>query len=140
MAGKLRRLRWFWNAARQQLGDCCLARGVGLDVTLAVDGDLSDVQAAAGEAAYRIVQEALTNVLRHAPTKEAGVSIRVADTLDLEVLDRSEAAGPQADVEEGNGLRGMRERAMAAGGVLSAGRTPAGRWAVQAELPLGRSR
>ena len=79
-------------------------------------------------------------MLRHAPRKEAVVSIRVADTLDLEILDRSEAACPPSEVEEGNGLRGMRERAIAAGGVLSAGRTPAGPWAVHAELPLGRSR
>jgi signal transduction histidine kinase len=145
--GVLQEVRWLVSLLREQehhqvldipdlVGD---ARRSDLDVTLTVVGDLSDVPATAGEAAYRIVQEALTNVLRHAPRKEAVVSIRVADTLDLEILNRSEAVGPPPGVEEGNGLRGMRERAIAAGGVLSAGTTATGRWAVHAELPLGRS-
>jgi len=146
--GVLQEVRWLVTLLREQEHHALLdipdlvgnARRSGLEVTLAVDGDLSDVPAAVGEAAYRIVQEAITNVLRHAPRKEAVVSIRVADTLDLEILDRSEAACSPSEVEEGNGLRGMRERAIAAGGVLSAGRTPAGPWAVHAELPLGRSR
>ncbi|QNN51805.1 sensor histidine kinase [Nocardioides mesophilus] len=143
----LREVRWLVTLLREEehhglrdLPDLVgNARRSGLDVTLEVDGDLGDVPAAAGEAAYRIVQEALTNVLRHAPGKEAEVAVRVADTLELEILDRGEAVGPASDVEEGNGLRGMRERAVSAGGVLSAGRTSTGRWAVHAELPLGRS-
>jgi len=145
--GVLQEVRWLVTLLREEehhdvhdvpelVGN---ARRSGLDVTLTVDGDLRDVPAAAGEAAYRIVQEALTNVLRHAHKKEAAVSIRVADALDLEILDGSEAVGPMSGAEEGNGLRGMRERATAAGGVLFAGPTPAGRWAVHAELPLGRS-
>jgi len=145
--GVLQEVRWLVTLLREEEHHALLdipdlvgnARRSGLDVSLDVDGDLGEVPAAAGAVAYRIVQEALTNVLRHAPTKEAVVSIRVADTLDLDILDRSEVVGPPIDVEEGNGLRGMRERAVAAGGVLSAGRTPTGRWAVHAELPLGRS-
>jgi signal transduction histidine kinase len=85
------------------------------------------------------VQEALTNVLRHAERKEAIVSIRVADALAVDILDRGECVGPPPAVEEGNGLRGMRERALAVGGILSTGPTPDGRWSVHAELPLGRS-
>jgi signal transduction histidine kinase len=115
------------------------ARRSGLDVALELDGDLSVVPAGSGEAAYRIVQEALTNVLRHAERKEAVVSIRVADALNLEILDRSEMVRPPCDMKEGNGLRGMRERASAVGGVLSAGPAANGRWSIRAELPLRRS-
>ena len=95
--GVLQEVRWLVTLLREQEHHALLdvpdlvgnARRSGLEVTLAVDGDLSDVPAAVGEAAYRIVQEAITNVLRHAPRKEAVVWIRVADTLDLEILDRS---------------------------------------------------
>jgi signal transduction histidine kinase len=140
--GVLQEVRWLVTLLREEEHHALLdvpdlvgnARRSGLDV----DGDLSCVSAGVGEAAYRIVQEALTNVLRHAELKEAVVSIRVADALDLEILDRSQVVGPPSDVEEGNGLRGMRERAAAAGGVLSTGRAPDGGWSVHAELPLGR--
>jgi signal transduction histidine kinase len=146
--GVLQEVRWLVSLLREDeehpelvdvptlVGD---ARRSGLDVALDVHGDLDGVPANVGEAAYRIVQEALTNVLRHAERKEAVVSIKITDTLDLQVLDRSPAVGPPSEVQEGNGLRGMRERAAAAGGVLSTGRTPAGGWSVHAELPLGRS-
>jgi signal transduction histidine kinase len=115
------------------------ARRSGLDVALDVDGDLSAVPATAGEAAYRILQEALTNVLRHADRKEAVVSIKVTDALALEIRNCSECVGPAPGIQGGNGLRGMRERALAVGGMLSTGRTPDGSWSVRAELPLGRS-
>jgi signal transduction histidine kinase len=145
--GVLQEVRWLVSLLREEEHHAMLdvpnlvgnARRSGLDVALDVDGDLRAVPASAGEAAYRIVQEALTNVLRHADRKEAIVSIRVADALAVDILDRSECVGPPPDVEEGNGLRGMRERALAVGGILSTGRTPDGRWSVHAELPLGRS-
>jgi signal transduction histidine kinase len=145
--GVLQEVRWLVTLLREEEHHALLdvpdlvgnARRSGLDVSLDVEGELSGVPAAAGEAAYRIVQEALTNVLRHAELKEAVVSIRVAEALDVEILDRSEAVDLPSDVEEGNGLRGMRERAVGAGGMLFAGRTPDGRWSVHAELPLGRS-
>ena len=146
--GVLQEVRWLVTLLREDEEHPALldvpnlvgnARRSGLDVALDVDGDLSGVPAGAGEAAYRVVQEALTNVLRHAERKEAVVSIRVAETLDLEILDRSRSVGPPLDAQEGNGLRGMRERAAAAGGVLSTGPRPDGRWSVHLELPLGRA-
>ena len=146
--GVLQEVRWLVSLLREEEEHPALlhvldlvgsARRSGLDVAFDVDGDLSRVPSGVGEAAYRIVQEALTNVLRHSRRKEALVSISVADALALDILDRGEAVDPPSGVEEGNGLRGMRERAAAAGGVLIAGRGPDGRWSVHAELPLGRS-
>jgi signal transduction histidine kinase len=146
--GVLQEVRWLVTLLREDERHPALldvptlvgnARRSGLSVDLDVDGDLTRVPARVGEAAYRIVQEALTNVLRHAEAKEAVVSIRLADTLDLDVVDRSTTHGSPPEVEEGNGLRGMRERAAAAGGVLSAGRRPDGGWSVHAELPVGRA-
>lgn len=146
--GVLREVRWLVTLLREDEQHPGLvevvelvgnARRSGLHVALDVDGALDGVPSQVGEAAYRIVQEALTNVLRHSDRKEAVVSIRVADTLDLEILDESAPVVPLSDVQEGNGLRGMRERAAAAGGVLTTGPGPDGRWSVHAELPLGRS-
>ncbi|HYO41165.1 MAG TPA: histidine kinase [Nocardioidaceae bacterium] len=146
--GVLREVRWLVTLLREDEEHPVLvdvvelvenARRSGLDVDLEVDGHLDRVSPQAGEAAYRIVQEALTNVLRHSDRKEAAVSITVADTLHLEILDATAPVVPQADVQEGNGVRGMRERAAATGGVLSTGPGPDGRWSVHAELPLGRS-
>jgi signal transduction histidine kinase len=146
--GVLQEVRWLVTLLREEEGHPVLldlpnlvgnARRSGMDVALDVDGDMSRVSADVSEAAYRIVQEALTNVLRHSRRNEALVSIRVDDVVTLAILDRGEPAGPPSDVQEGNGLRGMRERAAAAGGVLSTGRGPDGRWSVNAELPLGRS-
>jgi signal transduction histidine kinase len=145
--GVLQEVRWLVSLLREEEHPALLhvpdlvgsARRSGLDVDFDVDGDLSRVPSGVGEAAYRIVQEALTNVLRHSRSKETLVLISVADALALDILDRGEAVEPASDVQEGNGLRGMRERAAAAGGMLTAGRGADGRWAVHAELPLGRS-
>ena len=146
--GVLQEVRWLVSLLREAEEHPTLlhvpdlvgsARRSGLDVALDVDGDLSCVPAGVGEAAYRIVQEALTNVLRHSPRKEALVSISVADALAIDIVDRGEGVDPPSGVEEGNGLTGMHERADAVGGMLSAGRRADGRWAVHAELPLGRS-
>jgi signal transduction histidine kinase len=145
--GVLQEVRWLVTLLREDEEHPVLldvpnlvsnARRSGLDVSLDVEGDLDEVPAGSGEVAYRIVQEALTNVLRHAQRKEAAVSIKVADMLDLQILDRGASVGPPSDGVEGNGLRGMRERAAAAGGVLSTGRGPDGGWSVHLELPLGR--
>jgi signal transduction histidine kinase len=144
----LQEVRWLVSLLREEEDHPTLlhvpdlvgsARRSGLDVAFDVDGDLSRVPAGAGEAAYRIVQEALTNVLRHSRRKEALVSISVADALAIDILDRGEVVDQPTDIEEGNGVRGMRERADAAGGMLTAGRQSDGRWSVHAELPLGRS-
>jgi signal transduction histidine kinase len=85
--------------------------------------------------AYRIVQEALTNALRHAGDANVRLSVRrVGERLEIEVLDDgpgSPAAG------EGHGIAGMRERAAALGGTFHAGRMPGGGWCVSSVLPVG---
>jgi signal transduction histidine kinase len=93
------------------------------------------VPSAIGGAAFRIVQEALTNVLRHAGASSARVGLRTTvDSLDIEITDdgRSEHVG----VIPGLGLRGMTERAAALGGRVDAGPHAAGGWRVHAVLPL----
>jgi signal transduction histidine kinase len=93
-----------------------------------------------GAAAYRIVQEALTNVLRHADASSAAVRVAIgANRVEIDVRNDSvaPAADPPAD-GAGNGLRGMAERAEALGGRVEAGRLPDGGWQVHAVLPLAR--
>jgi signal transduction histidine kinase len=111
------------------------ARSAGLRVDMDVDLDGAAVPSAIGGAAYRIVQEALTNVLRHADASNAHVLVRViADALDIEIADDGPADG--TDVKSGLGLRGMNERATALGGRLDAGPRHQGGWSVHVMLPL----
>ncbi|GAA3639899.1 histidine kinase [Kineosporia mesophila] len=111
-------------------------RTAGLDVT--VELDPGPVPTPVGTTAYRIVQEALTNTLRHAGPTTARVSVRpVQDRLVVEVVDEGGAStGPLSTSGSGNGVRGMRERAAAVGGTLEAGPRPTGGWRVSAALPL----
>ncbi|HEX3197841.1 MAG TPA: ATP-binding protein [Propionibacteriaceae bacterium] len=89
------------------------ARGNGLDVRIVEVGDQRDVPGKLGRAAYRIVQEALTNVIRHANATEVTVTLdRGPDALTLTVRDDGQGA---SEVVEGNGVRGMRERAKLGG-------------------------
>jgi signal transduction histidine kinase len=111
----------------------------GVPVTL-LDGLPTEPMPAAVElAAYRIVQESLTNVLRHAGPATATVSVRrVGDRLDIEVVDTGRG-GPHdlhREASTGHGIAGMRERAVALGGSLRAGPAPAGGYAVSAVLPI----
>jgi signal transduction histidine kinase len=112
-------------------------RAAGLPVTLVVDGDLAGLPAAVEISAYRIVQEALTNVLKHAGKASAEVHLRcgAADVL-IEVTD--DGTSPPAGAEDGggHGLAGMRERVALFGGELAAGPRPGGGFAVRARLPL----
>ena len=117
------------------------ARRAGLDVTLDADEVLPSVTPEAAEAAYRIVQEAITNVLRHSTAGAALVRLTVSGgALEVRVHD----AGPPAAAcaAPGHGQRGMRERAAAVGGRVVIGPDPvAGGWSVQAWLPIqGRAR
>ena len=115
------------------------SRDAGLDVSLSVAGDLGSVTDTVGVSAYRIVQEALTNVRRH-----AGASATAAVRLDyargrLEVW-VTDAGGDGAtgltSEGEGHGMVGMRERVDTHGGSLTAGPRPAGGWEVHAMLPV----
>ena len=90
-------------------------------------------------AAYRLIQEALTNTLKHAGTPTTEVRLRYRpDAVRIEVLDDGDAPAPDAsDVDSGgNGLIGMRERMNLYGGEMNAGPRPEGGYAVNARLPL----
>jgi signal transduction histidine kinase len=111
------------------------ARCAGLHTDIDVDIDGAAVPSAIGGAAFRIVQEALTNVLRHADASSARVSVRAnADELDIDVSDNGHAN--RTGVVAGLGLRGMFERATALGGRLDVGPREEGGWRVHAVLPL----
>jgi signal transduction histidine kinase len=111
------------------------ARAAGLDVRARTD-DTAGLPAAVDLSAYRIVQEALTNVVKHAPGSRAEVKVGREDaTLVVEVT--NERGGVLPSNGAGRGLLNMRERAQAVGGMLEAGPFAAGRWRVRAELPAG---
>ena len=107
----------------------------GVPVTLRVFGAPRPIIDAVDASAYRIVQEALTNVLRHAGPATAEVNVTYdADAVSIEVLD--DGTAPNGHPEgEGHGLIGMRERAAALGGSLTATARPSGGFAVTARLP-----
>jgi signal transduction histidine kinase len=108
----------------------------GLPVRLIVSGDRPDLPAQVDLAAYRIVQEALTNAVRHAGEATATVLVRYnADHLVVEICDD----GAGAEAPEGNGIRGMRERAAALCGTLAADPRPGGGFLVRASLPLSET-
>ncbi|MCW2953981.1 MAG: sensor histidine kinase [Conexibacter sp.] len=111
------------------------ARSSGLRAEIDVEVDGAAVPSAIGGAAFRIVQEALTNVVRHADASSAHVRVRASpDTLDIEITDDGRGAG--SGVHAGFGLRGMAERAAALGGRLNVGPREEGGWRVHAMLPL----
>jgi signal transduction histidine kinase len=119
-------------------------RSSGLDVDLLVEGVPQPMSAGPQLAAYRIVQESLTNVLKHAgPASRAWVRLHWRpDALELSVLDdgRGASAAMVASDGSGQGLRGMHERAHLHGGSLGAGPRHGGGYGVHAVLPYGRSR
>ncbi len=107
----------------------------GLEVHTIVHGDPRPLPTGLDRAAFRIIQESLTNVVRHAKATAATVRIQYGEeSLVLQVDDDGESlTGPP---NEGNGISGMRERATALGGTLTASRTPTGGLRVVAHLPL----
>jgi signal transduction histidine kinase len=115
-------------------------RAAGVRVEVDLDGPEERVPSPVGAAAYRIVQEALTNVLRHADASSAAVRVAIgARSVEIDVRNDSvtAATGPPANgAGAGAGLRGMAERAEALGGRIEAGRLPDGGWQVHAVLPL----
>jgi signal transduction histidine kinase len=112
-------------------------QAAGLPVNLVMDGDRALLPTAVSVSVYRIVQEALTNALKHAGPARADVTIGCAqDTVTIEITDNGVGApGPLAPAD-GHGLAGMRERAAVFGGELAAGPRPGGGFAVRARLPL----
>ncbi len=102
------------------------ARRAGLDTTLTVSGQPRSLPAAVDLAAYRIVQESLTNAIHHAGPATASVALRYRDDeLRIEVVDTGRGLpGGVATEGTGHGLAGMRERAVSAGGDMEAGPAP----------------
>jgi signal transduction histidine kinase len=115
------------------------ARTTGLDMTLTIEGDRTDVPAAVDRTAYRIVQESLTNIARHAAAATASVRIDYhPDALLIQVDDDGKATPDTAPVL-GVGLLGMHERVTALGGRLRAAPRSEGGFTVQAELPVDQT-
>jgi signal transduction histidine kinase len=109
----------------------------GLAVEVVCEGQVRPLPAAVGLTAYRIIQEALTNVHKHSGSGTARVALRYhRDLLAITVEDDGRAAPRETYTGRGYGLIGMRERAVAIGGSLNAGALPERGFQVSAELPL----
>jgi signal transduction histidine kinase len=116
-------------------------RRSGIDVRLTVDGTPRPLPAGVDLSAFRVVQEALTNTLKHARATAASVGVRYgADAVDIEVVDdgvlEEDAHLQVTEAASGHGLIGMRERVALFGGELDFGRAPAGGFRVHALLPV----
>jgi signal transduction histidine kinase len=110
-------------------------REAGLPVELHVEGDRRQLPAGVELSAYRIVQEALTNAIKHAGDAQAEVRVSYGpDTLELEILDDG-AGTPVRVTGQGHGLVGMRERVALYGGQLQTGRAESGGFTVRVLLP-----
>jgi signal transduction histidine kinase len=113
-------------------------RAAGLDVELVVEGDARSLEAGVDLSVYRIVQEALTNALRHGGDRvHARVLLRY-DTNEIGVEIADDGRGPSPGVDgEGRGLIGMRERVAFLGGEITTGGRPSGGFLVRARIPVG---
>ena len=117
------------------------SRAAGLPIELAVEGDPRPVPQSVDLSAFRIVQEALTNVIKHAARAPTRVTVDYgADALELTIRDSVDPnAAPRPRTAAGHGLIGMRERAALFGGTLSAGPCDGQGFEVRASLPYGTS-
>jgi signal transduction histidine kinase len=111
-------------------------REAGLPIELHVEGEPRELPVGLELSAYRIVQEALTNALKHAGEARATVRVSYApDSLELEIVDDG-TGGPPRATGGGHGLVGMRERVALYGGRFDAGRSPGGGFAIRVLLPI----
>ncbi|CAH0209541.1 sensor histidine kinase [Rhodococcus fascians] len=110
----------------------------GLNVELEQTGNLDDISPAISLGVHRLVQESLTNVLRHAGHAPRAVVrvAREADTVTVEISDNGTGSAAPPTRGGGHGLVGMRERVAVLQGTLQVGRTPQGSWLVRARLPI----
>jgi signal transduction histidine kinase len=116
------------------------AGATGLEVRTRVEGLPRPLPAGTDLTAFRIVQESLTNVTRHAGPASATVLVRYGpDDLTVRVDDDGRGPAAAAGPGNGNGIRGMRERVAALGGELTTGPRPGGGFRVQARLPIDES-
>ncbi|MFE7181076.1 sensor histidine kinase [Streptomyces erythrochromogenes] len=114
------------------------ARGAGTEVRLTTSGRPRPLVAACDHAAYRIVQEALTNAYKHAPGAPITVELRYEDDSLVVEIANGPSAGPDEDaVSGGQGLTGLRERARLVGGMVHAGPADGGGFRVAGVLPYG---
>ena len=109
-------------------------RGQGMELTVTAPPELPDLPAAVDQAAFRIVQEALANALKHGRPGPVDVLVALGEEMRIEVANPAGGTAPAAG--GGVGLLTMRERAEALGGSFRAGRED-GRWLVRARIPLG---
>jgi signal transduction histidine kinase len=129
------------NAERQpqpglaQLEELLDDARLGTTVRFELSGAVARLAPGVDLAAYRIVQEALTNARRHAPGASVEVDLQYEPTL-LRIRVRDDGPG-SADHTDGHGLQGMRERAASVGGALRVGPAEGGGFVVEAELPIG---
>ncbi|SDQ71877.1 sensor histidine kinase [Thermostaphylospora chromogena] len=115
------------------------ARAIGLDAKLTIEGRRRDVPATVSRTVYRIVQEALTNIARHAAATTASVRIDYRPDALVVRIDDDGKATPDTAPTPGVGLLGMRERVTAIGGRLRAEPRDGGGFTVQAELPVDQA-
>ena len=107
----------------------------GLDVSLRIEGERPELPAGIDLSAYRIVQEGLTNTLKHAKGAHADVVVRYADDgVEVEIVD--DGPGMNGSSSDGHGLVGMRERVALYGGTLDAGPRDGGGFVLRAQLPV----
>jgi signal transduction histidine kinase len=116
------------------------ARDAGLDVDLKITGDSRPLPAALDLTAYRIVQEAITNALKHAHASRLEVRVAyLSDALELTIRDNGEGGSEETvKASTGHGLIGMRERVALFGGELEAGSSAVGGFTVRSRLPLSQ--
>ena len=111
-------------------------RATGLDVELVTEGAPRTLGPGADVSAYRIVQEALTNTVRHSGSRHVRVRFRwEANALEIEVADDG-VGPPPLQPRSGHGLLGIRERVALYGGVLATGRSDLGGFLLSARLPV----
>jgi signal transduction histidine kinase len=115
-------------------------RAAGLEVDARVEGETRPLPPAIDLSAYRIVQEATTNVLKHARARRVDIRVQYTETmLALDIRDDGPGNGADPASSSGHGLIGMRERVALFGGRLHAGRNRAGGFSVHARLPLDQN-
>jgi signal transduction histidine kinase len=146
--GEMRRLLGLLRADHEGVGDPTPSlrsveqlvsemRDAGLSVQLTMHGDLAALSSGVDLAGYRIVQEALTNALKHAPGADVDATVNCTKyELVIEVVDDGTAAPQTVSGRVGHGLLGMRERTSLYGGELVTGPQAAGGFAVRARLPI----
>lgn len=115
-------------------------KAAGLDVTLRIDGEPAPLPPGVDLAAYRIIQEALTNVMRHAPGAATAVRVDFGDEHVSVCIENEACPTPPINQEDGgHGLIGMRERISLYGGTFRAGPQPVGGFRVEASVPFRAS-